>query len=119
MPRGNGFGGLIARLWRLGKNACRARFLFKGLPDGLIDREALGSLEPGDALFYASKDNVNSYEHSAILVGPTNIACHTTARIDRDYNDVDIPWITLLKWTFPAWRKACQADVSVRYNITS
>jgi hypothetical protein len=35
-------GGLIAPLWRLRQNARGAGTRFKGLPDGLINREALG-----------------------------------------------------------------------------
>jgi hypothetical protein len=54
-------------------------------------------LKLGDVLFYLSKDNPNSYQHSAILVGPTNIACHTKARQGLDYTDVHFPWVMLVK----------------------
>ena len=54
-------------------------------------------LTAGDVLIYASKDNHDSYEHSAILVGPTQICCHTTSRRALDFNNVSHPWVTLLK----------------------
>jgi hypothetical protein len=57
----------------------------------------LDNLVPGDVLAWASRDNVNSYEHSAILVGPTLIACHTHSRRALDFSDVSFPWVTLVK----------------------
>ncbi len=41
MAGGDSFGGLIARMARLGYNASRPRFLFKRQPNGVLDREAL------------------------------------------------------------------------------
>jgi hypothetical protein len=57
----------------------------------------LEHLTPGDVLAYASKDNASSYEHMAILVGPTTIACHSRHRFGQEYTDVYFPWVTLLK----------------------
>ena len=61
-------------------------------------RAILENLRPGDVLAWAKRDNVNNYEHSAILVGPTSIACHTHTRRGLDYTDVNIfPFVTLVK----------------------
>jgi len=57
----------------------------------------LENLAAGDVLIYASKNNHDSYEHSAILVAPQNICCHTHSRRAQDYNAVHFPWVTLLK----------------------
>jgi hypothetical protein len=57
----------------------------------------LQHLMGGDVLCYASHDNHDSYEHSAILLGSTQIACHTKSRIYADYTAVYHPWVTLLK----------------------
>jgi hypothetical protein len=54
-------------------------------------------LTAGDVLIYAVKDNVNHYEHSAILVGPDTICCHTRSRNGKDFTDVDMPFVMLLK----------------------
>jgi hypothetical protein len=57
----------------------------------------LQNLIGGDVLCYASRDNHDSYEHAAILLGSTQIACHTRSRVFTDYADVYHPWVTLLK----------------------
>jgi hypothetical protein len=57
----------------------------------------LQQLQPGDLLAYASRAHPDAYEHLALLVGPSNIACHTTQRYNKDYTDVYFPWITLLR----------------------
>jgi hypothetical protein len=57
----------------------------------------LQNLQPGDLLAYASRDHPEKYEHLALLVGPTGIACHTRHRFGKDYTDVYFPWVTLLK----------------------
>jgi hypothetical protein len=54
-------------------------------------------LQPGDVLAYASKEDLDHYEHMVILVGPDKIACHTRMRFFADYNDISFPWVTLLK----------------------
>jgi len=66
-----------------------------------VTRQAIvDHLRPGDVLVYASKDNHDSYEHASLLVGPVHIACHTRARVDKDYTDVYFPWVTLLRLPF-------------------
>src|SRR5262249_37693456 len=59
-------------------------------------------LRPGDLLGYASQSGNSimhgKYEHLAILVGPTSIACHTASRFGEPFTAVwRYPWLTLLK----------------------
>jgi hypothetical protein len=62
---------------------------------------AIKDLQTGDVLAYASKDNALSYEHIALIVGQKGkIACHTSPRFNKDYDDVSVqrfPWVTLLR----------------------
>jgi hypothetical protein len=56
------------------------------------------SLDPGDVIAYASKDDLQKYEHICLIVGRGGkIACHTRARYGKDWDDVSFPWVTLLK----------------------
>jgi hypothetical protein len=56
--RGNGFGGLIARVARLRYNASRARFLHERQPDGVLDRKALRGGKPlGEVFGFLSEIN--------------------------------------------------------------
>jgi hypothetical protein len=60
-------------------------------------KDIMEKLHAGDVLLYATKDNHDSYEHSAILVGPGVICCHTSSRRALDYETVYHPWVTLLR----------------------
>jgi hypothetical protein len=63
-----------------------------------VTRDAiLLNLRPGDLIAYASKDDARKYEHFAILVGPTTIACHTQSRYGDEYDRVPHSWATLLQ----------------------
>lgn len=61
------------------------------------------NLGVGDVLAYADKDGLardgtGHYEHVCLLLSSDGkIACHTKSRFGNDYNDIDHPWVTLLK----------------------
>lgn len=84
---------LVQVLKRLGANVVGQEFQAKQYSDS-----AIKSLQPGDVLAYASKDNLQKYEHICLIVAPGGkIACHTRARFGQSYDDVYFPWVTLLK----------------------
>lgn len=71
------------------------QFQPRSLP--LTKHNILTKLQPGDLIAYASKDKPANYEHLVILVGPTNIACHTSSRFGPEFDTIGFPWVTLLR----------------------
>jgi hypothetical protein len=60
--------------------------------------QAVNKLQPGDVVAYAEQPKPSTYAHICLIVAPGGkIACHTTARFGKNYDDVYHPWVTLLK----------------------
>jgi hypothetical protein len=58
----------------------------------------LRHLNMGDILAYADRPDNDRYKHMAILVGPSQIACHTYRRRCEPFTDIKKwPLVTLLK----------------------
>lgn len=81
----------------IGKGGVNQGDRFWPTNDGDTRAAITGNLQPGDVIAYASKPNVNNYEHAALLVGPASIACHSRSRFGHDYTDVNWPYVTLLR----------------------
>jgi hypothetical protein len=91
-------GRLAGALVTLGAQIISPQFMIND--STALNNAILGSLSPGDVLIYATKDDVDHYEHSAILVTPTQICCHTRSRQAEEYSTVYHPWATLLKMPY-------------------
>jgi hypothetical protein len=70
---------------------------FRSKSDAQTRADIVGKLAPGDLLIYSKKEHIRNHAHCAIIVRSAFIACHTKSRFEKDFTDVGIPFVTLMK----------------------